>query len=88
MEKYKTIHQSQSEINIGNVVTDNSKVNEFLLKQNSELLQSNKELLGALEEIMRFKNELKYVMSEKLASPENFLKAIDNLEQLIQKHKL
>jgi len=51
---------------------------DFLEKQNSEILKS-------LTEILRFKHELKSVMGEKLASPENFLKTIENAEQVIKK---
>ena len=38
-----------------------------------------------LTQIMRFKHELRFVMGERLATPENFLKAIDEAEKAIKK---
>jgi glycerol-3-phosphate dehydrogenase len=63
----------------GVIITDNSKVNEFLLKQNSELLQSNKELLEALEYSL---SAIKAINSFGATKP-----IIARIEQLIQKHK-
>ncbi|OPC11947.1 hypothetical protein BAX93_05450 [Elizabethkingia meningoseptica] len=47
----------------------------------------SEEMLSALSEIMRFKHELRLVMSDKLQYPDNFLKALTDAEQLINKVK-
>ncbi|MDV3555232.1 hypothetical protein CMU75_09015 [Elizabethkingia anophelis] len=52
-----------------------------------EVPDHSEEMLSALSEIMRFKHELRLVMSDKLQYPDNFLKALDNAEELINKVK-
>lgn len=56
-----------------------------LLKQNQETIQ---ELVKALEELMRFKDSIKYAMEGALATPANFMKALDNLDEALEKAKL
>ncbi|WP_277496803.1 hypothetical protein [Elizabethkingia anophelis] len=52
-----------------------------------EVPDHSEEMLSALSEIMRFKHELRMVMSDKLQYPDNFLKALDNAEELLNKVK-
>lgn len=55
MEKYKTIKQNEIEMNISNsskIITDNSKVNEFLLTENKKLKSENKELLEFVKSLL------------------------------------
>ncbi|MDQ8748360.1 hypothetical protein [Elizabethkingia miricola] len=54
-------------------------------RQFKEVPDHSEEMLSALSEIMRFKHELRLVMSDKLQYPDNFLKALDNAEELINK---
>lgn len=57
------------------------RVTEWL----EEIPGHSEEMLSALSEIMRFKHELRLVMSDKLQYPDNFLKALNNAEELINK---
>ncbi|MDV3536825.1 hypothetical protein CMU91_15000 [Elizabethkingia anophelis] len=52
-----------------------------------EVPDHSEEMLSALSEIMRFKHELRLVMSDKLQYPDNFLKALDSAEELLNKVK-
>lgn len=47
----------------------------------------SEEMLSVLSEVMRFKHELRMIMSDKLQYPDNFLKALTDAEQLINKVK-
>ncbi|WP_372483294.1 hypothetical protein AB9J70_06245 [Elizabethkingia anophelis] len=47
----------------------------------------SEEILSVLSEVMRFKHELRMIMSDKLQYPDNFLKALTDAEQLINKVK-
>lgn len=47
----------------------------------------SEEMLSVLSEVMRFKHELRMIMSDKLQYPDNFLKALNDAEQLINKVK-
>lgn len=57
---------------------------EFWLE---EVPDHSEEMLSVLSEVMRFKHELRMIMSEKLQYPDNFLKALTDAEQLINKVK-
>ncbi|MCT4054975.1 hypothetical protein [Elizabethkingia anophelis] len=50
-----------------------------------EVPDHSEEMLSVLSEVMRFKHELRMIMSEKLQYPDNFLKALNDAEQLINK---
>jgi hypothetical protein len=50
-----------------------------------EIPDREDEMREMLEELLRFKNEMKRVMSENLQYPDNFLKALANCEQLLNK---
>lgn len=63
--------------------TDCRYVDEWL----EEKEDHSEEMLSVLSEVMRFKHELRMVMSEKLQYPDNFLKALTDAEQLIDKVK-
>lgn len=55
---------------------------EFWLEEKED---HSEEMLSVLSEVMRFKHELRMIMSEKLQYPDNFLKALTDAEQLINK---
>lgn len=48
-----------------------------------EVPDREEEMSEAAKELLRFKNEMKSVMQEKLQYPDNFIKAVENLEQLL-----
>lgn len=50
-----------------------------------EVPDHSEEMLSVLSEVMRFKHELRMIMSDKLQYPDNFLKALNDAEQLINK---
>ncbi|MDV3583428.1 hypothetical protein CMU85_18165 [Elizabethkingia anophelis] len=52
-----------------------------------EVPDHSEEMLSVLSEVMRFKHELRMIMSDKLQYPDNFLKALNDAEQLINKVK-
>ena len=52
-----------------------------------EVQYHSEEMLSVLSEIMRFKHELRTIMSDKFQYPDNFLKALTDAEQLINKVK-
>ncbi|WP_407505083.1 hypothetical protein [Elizabethkingia meningoseptica] len=52
-----------------------------------EVPDHSEEMLSVLSEVMRFKHELRMIMSDKLQYPDNFLKALTDAEQLINKVK-
>lgn len=63
---------------------------EFELYPNwwlEEVPDHSEEMLSVLSEVMRFKHELRMIMSDKLQYPDNFLKALNDAEQLINKVK-
>lgn len=57
---------------------------EFWLEEVPDREDEMREILG---DLLRFKNEMKTVMSEKLQYPDNFLKALENAEKLLNELK-
>lgn len=67
----------------------NKQIKNFFKKKKvlKPVPDHSEEMLSVLSEVMRFKHELRMIMSDKLQYPDNFLKALTDAEQLINKVK-